>query len=104
MENILQIIYEDNEKIVLKVNAKDPLTVAMNPWASSNEEYYTITKGENHIFTVVYEDGHTWSFFWGLGGRTLVSDSVESKKMKVLRFLKDNDIDMGPYCYPYGFN
>ncbi len=103
MNNILEIVHDDNEKVVIKVNAKDPLTVAMNPWASANEEYYTITKGDSHVFTVIKTDGSTWSFFWGLGGHTLVSEDVEIMKKKVLRFLKDNNIDMGKYCYPYNW-
>lgn len=94
MENVLELQEVTNEQVIVKVNANDPLTVAKNPWVSSDEAYYTITRGKNHMFTVVKKDGKTWSFRWGYDGYTLIADSVEQMRIKVVQFIRDNGIDI----------
>ena len=92
---VLELVSVDNEKVVIKINAKDPLTVAMNPEFSSNMAYITVTRGEKHIMTVIREDGSSWSFHWGRGGHTLISESVEAMKNKVVDFIRENGIVFG---------
>jgi len=94
MENVLELQEVTSEQVIIKVNANDPLTVAKNPWVSSDEAYYTITRGREHIFTVIKKDGKTWSFHWGYSGYTLIAESVEQKKSKVLQFIRNNGIDI----------
>ena len=93
--SVLELVSVDNEKVVIKINAKDPLTVAMNPEFSSNMAYITITRGENHIMTIVREDGTTWSFHWGCSSSTLISDSVATMRNKVVDFIRENGIVFG---------
>ena len=92
---VLELVSVDNEKVVIKINAKDPLTVAMNPGFSSNMAYITVTRGEKHIMTIVREDGTTWSFHWGGGSSTLISDSVAAMRDKVVDFIRENGIVFG---------
>lgn len=94
MEHVLELQEVTSEQVIIKVNANDPLTVAKNPWVSLDEAYYTITRGKNHIFTVVKKDGRTWSFHWGYDGYTLISKSVEQMRIKVVQFIRDNGIDI----------
>ena len=92
---VLELVSVDNEKVVIKINAKDPLTVAMNPEFSSNMAYITVTRGEKHIMTIIRADGTTWSFHWGGGSSTLISDSVAAMRNKVVDFIRDNGIIFG---------
>ena len=92
---VLELVSVDNEKVVIKINAKDPLTVAMNPEFSSNMAYITVTRGEKHIMTIIREDGTTWSFHWGGGSSTLISDSVAAMRNKVVDFIRENGIVFG---------
>ena len=92
---VLELVSVDNEKVVIKINAKDPLTVAMNPEFSFNMAYITVTRGEKHIMTIIREDGTTWSFHWGGGSSTLISDSVAAMRNKVVDFIRENGIVLG---------
>ena len=100
MTPVLELVHNDNEKVVIKVNAKDPLTVALNPEFNANMAYITVTKGENHIMTIIREDGSSWSFHWGGNGTTLISDSVLAMKNKVIAFIRENGIAYGLTGYP----
>ena len=84
---VLELVNCNKNQIILKVNAKDPLTVAINPGFSSKMAYITVTRGSNHILTVTNEDGTNWSFSWGSNGHTLISDSVERLKQTVIDFI-----------------
>lgn len=88
MNKVLELVSVDNEKVVIKVNAKDPLTVAMNPEFSSDMAYITVTRGNNHTLTVIKEDGKTWSINWGNSGTTLCSDGVNKMKWRVVDFIQ----------------
>lgn len=92
MSDVLTIEEVTDEQVIVKVNAKDALTVARHPYLSSDMAYITITRGKNHIFTVIKENGTTWDFHFGESGYTLVSDGITKLKQKVLSFLDDNRI------------
>lgn len=108
---VLELVSVDNEKVVIKVNAKDPLTVALNPEFNSEMAYITITRGEKHIMTIIKEDGTSWSFHWGGYSTTMVSDSVLAMKNKVIAFIRKNGIAYGltgeptkaTICYNHNF-
>lgn len=97
MEKVLAIAEVTNELVIVKVNANDPLTVARHPYLSSDMEYITVTRGSNHIFTVINKDGKTWDFYFGSNGHTLIGESTALLKNKVMQFIKDNDIIIS-YC------
>lgn len=80
---------------ILKVAVKTPLEIAMHPYLSSNYEYITITKGCNHILTVVKEDGTTFSFHYGFSGDTLVTEDLTMLKNKAMDALEKYGVIMG---------
>ena len=88
---------------ILKVVAKTPLEIAMHPYLSSNYEYITITKGCNHIFTIVKEDGTTFSFHYGFSGCTSISDELIVLRNKVHDTLEEYGviIDVQTMELPY---
>lgn len=92
LENIFCLKYFDNNKIVIQVLADDPFKVAMFPFVSSDWKYITVTRGKEHILTVVKDDGTTFDFHWGFSGHTLIGESLEMLKKNVLKFIDDSDI------------
>lgn len=74
--------------VVLGVNADDPLTVALNPFVSSDMAYISVTRGTQHVLTVVRKDGTTWNFEWGYDRYTLIGGSSEALKKAVINFVK----------------
>lgn len=86
-------VFDDAEnQVIIKVTAEDALTVAMYPFLSADYAYITITKGGNHIFTVIRKDGTTWNFHWGSHGHTLIGESTEMLRKKTLEFLSGQGI------------
>lgn len=91
---IFELLETTPEQVVIKVNAKDALTVARHPYIQANYEYITVTRGKEHILTIVHDTGTTFSFHWGDSGYTLISDSLEKLKRKVLEFISKHDVLM----------
>ena len=92
LSNVLETKEVSSNQVIIKVNAKDPLTVAKYPFLDSEMAYITVTRGNEHVFTVIKENGKTWSFHFGKSGHTLISESTEILKRNVMQFIKDNDI------------
>ena len=92
MSEVLKVIHNDRGQVVLEVNANDPLTVAMHPYVQSNWKYITVGKGRKHVLTVVRTDGTSFSFHWGEGGYTLISEGLEQLRKKVVETITDNYI------------
>lgn len=92
LNKIFSIVSVDKDKVIIEVLADTPLKVAMFPFVSASYNYITVTRGRKHILTVIKKDGCTFSFEFGDGGYTLISDSLEELKKYVLKFIEDNDI------------
>lgn len=92
LDKVFSIQDVSTDKVIIKVHADTPLTVAEYPFVASNYEYITVTRGVKHILTVVKDDGKTFDFCWGDGGYTLISDSLEKLKEAVIKFIEDNGI------------
>lgn len=92
LTDIFELEDVDYNQVVIKVKADTPLKVAKFPFVSGNYEYITVTRGGNHILTVIHKDGHTFSFSWGNGGYTLISDELKLLKRNILAFIENNDI------------
>lgn len=88
MENIVingfSLVENTDEMVILKNEVKNPLEIAKNPWLSSDDEYITITKGRDHVLTLVKTDGKTVSISFGGRGSTLISDSFRKLKEKAV--------------------
>lgn len=107
-------VYEKtSSQVILKVLAKDSLTVAKYPYVSAEWDYITVTRGNNHVLTVIKNDGSKFSFDWGEHGYTLISDSLKALKLAVIDFLElekhilldwdDGRVDEASICYNRNF-
>lgn len=94
LDKIFSIQDVSTDKVIIKVHADTPLTVAEYPFVASNYEYITVTrkggKYGSYILTVVKDDGKTFDFCWGYNGHTLISESLEMLKKAVVKFIKNN--------------
>lgn len=92
LSKVFKIEEVTNKQVIVNVSAKDPLTVARYPFLNSKMKYITVTRGDNHICTVIKEDGTTWSWEFGSRGHTLISDSVFELQKNLLEFIRSHDI------------
>ena len=82
--NGFSLVENTDEMVILKNEVKRPIDVAKNPWLSADDEYVTITKGRDHVLTLVKTDGKTISISFGGRGCTLISDSFRRLKEKAI--------------------
>ena len=92
LNEIFKLVSADEDKVVIEVLADSPLKVAMFPFVSSEYNYITVTRGRKHVLTIIKKDGKTFSFHFGDGGYTLISESLEELKKYVLKFISDSGI------------
>lgn len=85
---IFELVKYDNQKAILKVKEVDNLTIAEFPFISSKMDYITITRGRNHVMSVINKDGSTWSISWGESGCTMCSDSTNALKWAARDFFQ----------------
>ncbi len=90
LSKVMKIVDRNSDRVVIEVKSDDPLTTAMYPFIPGNTAYITVTLGENHVLTVVKKDNSTFSFHWGIGGYTLISESLEQLRKEVVNFLERN--------------
>ena len=92
LDRIFSIQEVSTDKVIIRVHADSPLTVAEFPFIKKQWQYITVTRGKKHILVVVKEDGDTFSFWWGKDGHTLISEETEMLRRAVIQFIKENDI------------
>lgn len=92
LDGIFSIEEIDDNQVIIKVLADSPLKVAQYPFVSKDYAYITVTRGESHLCKVIYADGHSFSFHWGGGSRTLVGEELEELKRQVIAFINQNHI------------
>ena len=88
MNNVLELVHVDNNKVVVKFKELSNLEKAMNPWVLPNAEYITITRGKRHVMTVVTKDGGSWSISFGEGPMTMISDSLLESRRQIVSFIE----------------
>lgn len=86
-KDVLELVHYDNDKVVVKFKELSNLEKAMNPWVL-NAEYVTITRGKNHIMTMISKDGGSWSISWGDNGCTMISDSLLRSRKEIVAFIE----------------
>ena len=82
--NGFSLVENTDEMVILKNEVKRPIDIAKNPWLSNEDEYVTITKGRNHVLTLVKTNGKTVSITFGERGYTLISDNFRRLKEKAI--------------------
>lgn len=92
--DVFELVENNDNLVVLKVKADDNLTIALNPYVNATYDYISVTKGKDHILTIIKKDGTSFSFHWGYGGYTLISEDLELLRKRVVEFIKLNGISL----------
>jgi hypothetical protein len=75
LSNIVEIAGNNKECVVLIIKDGRQMDLILLGCFDGNEKMIRITKGDSHTATI-FKDGSQFSWHWGRGGHTLVSDSV----------------------------
>ena len=91
MSEVFILVKDTPNLTVIKINPNlSNLDIAMNPYINKNMDYISVSKNRGkYTLTVIKTDGSTWSFDWGAGGHTLISESTEILKREVINFIRD---------------
>lgn len=76
--NYVEIV-ENNEDCVILEVVGTPLDLIRFGCFNGDEKMLRLTKGKQHTCTVWTSDGKNYSWFWGYGGHTLVSDQMKKR-------------------------
>ena len=85
---IYSLVSREPKTIVVKVKDVNNLTIAKNPFINAQMDYLSITRGEHKVLTVIHKDGSTFSFGWGGGSHTIVSDELIQLKQSIEDFIE----------------
>jgi len=88
-----KIVLNTDEAILIEVVFADAIDRMSNKGFSGTEKYIKFTKGKNHTVTIYDEESKPYfSFHFGEGGYTLISDEMKALRDKVYSFLLSQHI------------
>lgn len=86
--DVIEIVENNNDYILLEVIG-DKKQCILTGVLNGNEEYIRVSKGKNHILTIYFKDGRNFfSYSFGEGGYTLISDNEERRKRAIVNCIK----------------
>ena len=95
----LVTLEEDNEHcVILKVKPNCEMDLIKLGCFDGDETMFRLTKGSSVTCTVFRKDDKPYSWHWGLGGHTLVSDSMDKKAKFIQNHIEKN---LGIKCLSY---
>ena len=65
MDDVFEICEVSDDKVIIKVNTDDLLAIARHIGLDANAAYITVTRGKDHVLSVIKKDGTSYSFDWG---------------------------------------
>ena len=77
-----------------KVKEGKEMDMIMTGLFEGNETMFRITKGSDHNCTTWYKNGNTWSWHHGIGGYTMVADSVWDTWRAIESMIASEGIDI----------
>ncbi len=87
-------IFDEPAFVLLKVKENKEMDMIMTGLFEGNETMFRITKGKNHTCTTWYKNGNSWSWEYGIGGHTLVADSVRAKWNAIKSLIAEEKITL----------
>jgi hypothetical protein len=92
---ITDVVTNNNDCVVLKVKGGSEMDLISLGCFEGDETMFRVTKHGKHTFTVWRKDGTNYSWYWGIGGHTLVSDSMHDKRILLMNVVKMKGIELG---------
>ena len=90
MDDVFEVCEVSDDKVIIKVNTDDLLAIARHIGLDANAAYITVTRGKDHVLSVIKKDGTSYSFDWGESGYTLISNRLEALRLDVIDFIHEN--------------
>ena len=95
LKDIVDVAVNNNECVVLKVNDGHEMDLISLGCFDGDETMLRLTKGASVTCTVFRKDGKHFSWNWGAGGYTLVTDKTREIGRKVQDCIEN---DFGILC------
>ena len=89
LSDIVKIAENNKECVVLEVTG-EPLDLIKIGYFDGDETMMRLTKGGNHICTVWRKNGGSYSWEWGTGGNTIVSDKMTRQGKLIQECIEDD--------------
>ena len=83
LKDITTVAVNNAECVVLKVEEGHEMDLIALGCLSGNETMLRLTKGADVTCTVFLKNGKSFSWYWGISGYTLVSDSIRKMGRKI---------------------
>lgn len=77
LKDMVELVANNNECVVLKVKDGMEMNLICLGCFTGDETMFRLTKGKTVTCTIFRKDGRSFSWHWGFGGYTLVSDQVD---------------------------
>lgn len=90
--DLVEVEENNQECVILKVVGK-PMDLMKLGCFNGDESYIRLTKGGNHTCTIWTKDGKHYSWWWGIGGCTMVSEEM-SKKGRLVQDCITQDLNI----------
>lgn len=95
LKDITEVAINNSECVVLKVKPGHEIDLIALGYFSGNETMFRLTKGSTVTCTVFYNNGRSFSWHWGFGGYTLVSDDTDKMGRMIQNTIEQ---DFGILC------
>lgn len=79
LKDLVDVVVNNDYCVVLKVKDDCRMDLIALGCFGGDEEMLRLTKGGTQVCTVFYKNGKHFSWYWGIGGRTLVSYKTKEK-------------------------
>lgn len=87
--DLVELISNTEEAVVLKVKPDSTMDLICLGCFNGDETVLRLTKGRSMTCTVWKEGGKNYSWYWGDGGYTLVSDNMTKKGRMIQECIED---------------
>lgn len=101
LKDMVEVIVDNSECVVLQVKENQKMNLISLGCFSGDEDLLRLTKGKTQTCTVFSKDGKQYSWHWGIGGHTLVSDATEKKGRMIERCIEQDFKILLKTYFPY---
>lgn len=97
LKEITKLVENNAHCVILEVIGSQ-LDLIKLGYFDGDEKYLRLTKGDTITCTVIKNDGSSYSWHWGLGGYTCVSDAMSKRGRIISNCIQK---DYGIFCSKY---
>ena len=95
LKDLVKLEENNASCVILKIKRNSFKELIKLGCFGGDEKMIRVTKGRNHTFTVWHgEDNKSYSWSWGEGGYTLVSDSMHEKRKHIISAIEGFGISL----------